>query len=210
MTEPLSDPPAPRFVSFEGVDGSGKTTQAALLAAHLRGQGREVVEVREPGGTPAGERVRAVVLDAHTRLGPRAEALLLAGARAQLVDEVIEPALARGAFVVADRFVDSSYVYQGAVRGLGAQAVHELNAFATAGRLPDRTVLLRLDAAEAAVRRGDGSGDRFESEPGTFLELVVRAYEAAAARAGERIVAISGEGEAHEVAERVREALGVR
>ena len=210
MAEPLSERPPPRFVSFEGVDGSGKTTQAARLAAHLRAQGHEVVEVREPGGTAAGERVRAVVLDAGTRLGPRAEALLLAGARAQLVDEVIEPALARGAFVVADRFVDSSYVYQGEVRGLGAAAVGELNAFATAGRLPDRTVLLRIGAEAAAARRDDGAGDRFESEPDAFLEQVVRAYDATAARAGARIVAVSGEGDAGEVALRVREALGVR
>src|SRR3954454_13784882 len=113
-----ASPTPPRFVSFEGVDGSGKSTQARLLAAHLRSGGSAVVEVREPGGTAACERIRALVLDPEATLAPRTEALLFAAARAQVVAEVIAPALARGAIVVADRFVDSSLVYQGLVRGL--------------------------------------------------------------------------------------------
>src|SRR3954469_6246790 len=125
-----------RFVSFEGVDGSGKSTQARLLAEHLRSHGTEVVEVREPGGTAAGERIRALVLDPAATLAPRAEALLFAAARAQVVAEVIQPALARGAVVVADRFVDSSLVYQGLVRGLGLEHVRTVNEFATEGFQP--------------------------------------------------------------------------
>ena len=140
-----------RFVSFEGVDGSGKTTQARLLAAALRERGVEVVEVREPGGTFAGERVREIVLaiDPPWPLHARAEALLFAAARAQLVSEVIEPALARGATVIADRFTDSSLVYQGVLRGLGREAVRAINEFATGGLQPDRTVVLTLDDGEA-------------------------------------------------------------
>ena len=120
------------FVTFEGIDGSGKTTQAALLAEWARGQGHEVVAVREPGGTPLGERIRELLLD-----GPEmtawAEAALFAAARAELAERVIRPALERGAWVVCDRYVDSSLAYQGAARGLGIEAVRELNAAATGG-----------------------------------------------------------------------------
>src|SRR4029077_14134730 len=108
-----------RFIAFEGADGAGKTTQARLLAAHLRARGDDVVEVREPGGTPTGESVRAIVLEGTEPVGARAEALLFAAARAQLVEDVVAPALQRGATVIADRYVGSSLVDQGVVRGLG-------------------------------------------------------------------------------------------
>src|SRR5579863_6037415 len=147
------------FVTFEGIDGSGKTTQAKLLAAGLPG---EVVLVREPGGTPLGERVRELLLD-----GPEitawAEASLFAAARAELVERVIRPALERGATVICDRYVDSSLVYQGVARGLGIDAVYDLNLTATGGLLPEKTFVLALDP-EASVARLGGERDRIERE----------------------------------------------
>src|SRR4051812_37837754 len=130
------------FVSLEGLDGVGKSTQAGRLAARLRAEGHDVVECREPGGTALGERLRALVLDDDVAIGSRAEALIFAAARAQLVEEVIGPARERGAWVVCDRFLDSSVAYQGGARELGLDAVRELSVFATGELLPDRTVLL--------------------------------------------------------------------
>src|SRR3954451_7117208 len=145
------------FVSFEGVDGSGKSTQARLLADHLRAAGREVVLTREPGGTPLGESIRELLLGGE-EMAPWAEAALFAAARAELVAEVIGPALDRGAWVVCDRFVDSSLAYQGIARGLGLDEVLELNLPAVGGRLPDRTFVLLLDAASASQRLRGGRG----------------------------------------------------
>ena len=125
------------FISFEGLDGCGKTTQAAMLAAALELEGRTVVRVREPGGTPIGERIRELLLDGDSVIGGAAEALLYAAARAQLVDQVILPALARGEVVVADRFIDSSLAYQGVARGLGLEQVLQANQLATGGLMPD-------------------------------------------------------------------------
>ena len=130
------------FVSLEGPDGVGKTTQAALLAERLRATGLEVVQCREPGGTGLGERVRAVLLDPEATMGDRAEALLFAAARAELTEAVIAPALARGAWVVCDRFIDSSLVYQGLARGLGLESIRAVSLFATGGVLPARTLVL--------------------------------------------------------------------
>src|ERR687891_1718412 len=126
------------FVTFEGIDRSGKTTQARLLCAAL---GSDALGVREPGGTPAGERVRELLKDAAVPLGPEAEALLFAAARAEIVDKVIRPALAEGRVVVSDRFLDSSLAYQGGARGLGVDAVERINRFATGGLAPDPSLL---------------------------------------------------------------------
>jgi len=196
------------FISFEGLDGSGKTTQARLLTELLRGRGGEVVAVREPGGTPAGERVRDLLLDPASAIAPWTEALLYAAARAQLVAAVIRPALARGAVVVADRFVDSSLAYQGCARGLGLDRVLEVNRAAVEGVMPDRTILLELPAAAAAGRRA-GEPDRIEAEGEPFHRAVAEGFAAAAARFPERIRVVDGSGSPDQVLARVCEAVGV-
>ena len=148
------------FVSFEGLDGSGKTTQVERLRAALEADGREVVTAREPGGTALGERIRELVLHGD-EMTPWAEALLYAAARAELVAEVIEPALARGADVLLDRYLDSSVVYQGIARGLGLDEVLELNLLAVGGLLPDRTFVLAIDPDRSLDRLDEGP-DRIE------------------------------------------------
>jgi dTMP kinase len=196
------------FISFEGLDGCGKTTQAAMLADALEAEGERIVRVREPGGTPAGERIRSLLLDPGESISPVAEALLYAAARAQLVADVIRPALRDGAHVVADRFVDSTLAYQGIARGLGVDEVLEVNRFATGGLFPDRTLLLRLDGGEAARRR-DAEPDRIEAEGESFQAAVARGFEELAARFPERIVEVDASGPPDQVLERVRRAAGV-
>jgi dTMP kinase len=196
------------FISFEGLDGCGKTTQAAMLADALELEGRQVVRVREPGGTPTGERIRALLLDPAATIGAAAEALLYAAARAQLVDEVIGPSLARGSVVIADRFIDSSLAYQGAGRGLGLERVLAVNELATGGLMPDATLLLRLGTDEASRRRG-GEPDRIEAEGAAFHADVAEGFEAAAARFPERIRVIDASGRPGAVLARVRQAVGL-
>lgn len=190
------------FVSLEGIDGSGKSTQARLLAEAL---GPRTLLVREPGGTEAAEAIRTLLADPAVELDPLAELLLFCAARADLVRGVIRPALAEGRPVVADRFADSSVAYQGVARGLGAERVRELSAAATEGLVPDRTVLIRLDA-EAGLERAAG-GDRFESEGVGLQRAVAGAYEEIAAAEPERVVAIDGAGTVEEVHERIMEAI---
>jgi dTMP kinase len=197
-----------RFIAFEGADGAGKTTQARLLAAHLRASGADVVEVREPGGTPTGESVRAIVLEGSEPVSARAEALLFAAARAQLVEDVVEPALERGAIVIADRYVGSSLVYQGVVRGVGVEAVRTINDIGTGGLMPDATVLITVSAEQAAARREPGTADRIEREPLEFHREVIAAYEEVLSPIG-GLVHVDGSGDADAIAGRVREALGL-
>jgi dTMP kinase len=193
------------FVSLEGIDGSGKSTHALLLAETLRSEGRDVVATREPGGTHAGERIRDLLLG-DADLTPWAEAALFAAARAQLVEEVIRPALEHGAVVVCDRFLDSSLAYQGLARELGLEAVLELNRIATRGLVPDRTFLLVLPVDEA-LRRSQGEPDRIEREGRAFLEKVANAYAQLAERFPERIVAVDAALPTEQVAEQIREEL---
>lgn len=165
------------FVTLEGIDRSGKTTQARLLADAL---GDRAVAVREPGGTAVGERVRELLKDASIEVDGRTEALLFAAARAELVSEVIRPALDDGKIVISDRFLDSSLAYQGGARGLGVSEVAQVNEFATAGLRPDVTILLDLSPAAAATRAGV-EVDRFEQEGAGLQESVRSAYAALAA-----------------------------
>jgi dTMP kinase len=177
------------LITIEGLDGAGKTTLASALAAALRAEGRRVELLREPGGVPAAERARALVKDPGLRVDARAEALLFAAARAQLVEEAVAPLLAAGAWVLLDRFVDSSLAYQGGGRGLGVEAVRAINDFGTGGLRPDRTLLLRLDPAVGRARqagRGEAA-DRLEAEAEAFFAAVARTYDELAAAEPDRI-----------------------
>jgi dTMP kinase len=192
------------FVSFEGADGSGKSTQAELLRAGLIAEGRDVVLTREPGGTELGEAVRGLVLDGPV-MGAWAEAALFAASRAEHVEEVIRPALERGADVVCDRYIDSSLAYQGIARGLGVDAVLQLNLAVTGRLLPDVTFLLLVDPGVAAGRQVEP--DRLERE-GTELQAKVdAAYRELAERFPERIVTIDATGSPDAIAKEVHERL---
>jgi dTMP kinase len=196
------------FVTFEGLDGSGKTTQADLLGRRLEADGREVVATREPGGTELGEQIRDLVLHGGD-VTPWAEALLYAASRAQHVDEVIRPALERGAAIVCDRYVDSSVAYQGAGRGLGIDRVLELNLAAVGGLMPDRTFLLLLDPGDVAGRLSRDH-DRLEREGDDFRRRVDACYRELAARFPERIVVLDATRPADELAEEIHGALRIR
>jgi dTMP kinase len=193
------------FVTFEGLDGSGKTTQVELLRRHLEESGREVVLTREPGGTELGERIRELLLHGPD-ISAWAEAALFAAARAELVERVIAPARERGADVLCDRYVDSSLAYQGIARGLGLDAVLELNLAAIQGVLPDRTFLLLVDPV-LATRRAGRYRDRIEREDDEFRARVDAAYRELAERFPERIVPIEAGGSTEEVAHLVRGEL---
>jgi len=189
------------FITFEGVDGSGKSTQARLLADRLRAEGRDVVDTREPGGTEIGERIRDILLGSD-HMAPWAEASLFSAARAQLVDEVIRPALARGADVVCDRYLDSSLAYQGLARGLGVERVLEVNLTVTGSLLPDRTFLLLVPGEVAARRRGR-SPDRIEREGDEFAAEVDRAYREIAEIFSQRMVVLDGTKAPEKLAEEI-------
>jgi dTMP kinase len=205
------------FITFEGIDGSGKTTQLRLLADRLRQTGRDVVEAVEPGGTGIGNQIRAIVLDGrNTRLTPRAELLLYFASRAQNVAQVIRPALAAGKTVLCDRFTDSTLVYQGYGRGLGAAVVMSLHEIACEGLQPDLTVFVDIDLDESLARaRGrnvtaSSSETRLDDESREFHKVVRDAYLALAAREAHRFLVIDGAASIEVVADRVWKAVAAR
>jgi len=187
------------FITLEGIDRAGKTTQATRLAGAL---GPGTLLLREPGGTAAGERIRELIKDPALELSPGAELLLFNAARAQLVNEVIHPALESGRDVVCDRFIDSTVAYQGVARGLGIDAVEELAALVVGSCLPELTVLLRIDPERAFYRQTE-IDDRFEAEGVEFQRQVAEAYDQLAGRHPERIAVIEAEGSPDEIHGRI-------
>jgi len=191
------------FVAFEGGDGAGKSTQARMLADSLRDAGHEVVLTREPGGTPAAEAIRTVVLTPeYSGLDDRSETLLYAASRAEHVARLVRPALERGAVVITDRYIDSSIAYQGVGRGLGPDVVGEINLWATRGLLPDLTVLLDVDAG-AGLARISSAPDRLEAEPEEFHASVVEAFRALAAGDPDRYLVLPANGALRDIASRI-------
>jgi|TARA_B100000780_G_scaffold226598_1_gene165806 dTMP kinase len=194
------------FITLEGGDGSGKTTQASLLRDWLESEGRIVVRTREPGGTEVGVLIRDIVLHHRGEVSPRAEALLYAADRAHHIATVVRPALARGEVVIQDRYLDSSVAYQGAGRVLGRDEIRDLSLWATGGLLPDLTVLLDLDpeAARARLDAADKPFDRLEAERDEFHARVRAEYLALAAAEPERFLVLDASLPAGEIAEAVR------
>jgi dTMP kinase len=178
------------LITVEGLDGAGKSTLVAGLAVVLEQRGQPVVVLREPGGVEVSERIRELLKDPSLAVDPRAEALLYAAARAQLVAEQLRPLLDAGKTVLLDRFVDSSLAYQGAGRGLGVEEIRTLNAFGTGGLMPDRTLLLRIDPERGLGRLTDRASERLELEDTAFFSRVAAAYDALAAAEPDRITVI--------------------
>lgn len=201
-----------RLITFEGVEGCGKSTQMLLLAHHLQQCGVSFVTTREPGGTPLGERVRELLLDPRLVPAPAAELFLFEAARAQLVAEVIKPALLAGMTVLSDRFADSSLAYQGGARGIPAATVARLNALACDGLAPDRTLVFDLEVEMAfgrARRRPTTTADnrRFEDEAMAFHQAVAEAYRDLARMEPARVRVVDARGTPEEVHERTKAAV---
>jgi dTMP kinase len=198
------------FIAFEGSEGSGKSTQVQRLALHLKRSGIPFLVTREPGGTPIGESIRELLQFAPHNAGmtPETELLLFEASRSQLVREIIKPALERTVCVIADRFVDSTTVYQGAARKLDRQIVERLNSFAIGDCVPDITFVLDVDAATASSRmQQPRRADRMEQQPAEFYEQVRQAYRELAAREPNRIVLIDGSGDADKIENEIWETL---
>ena len=205
-----------RFITFEGTEGAGKSTQIARLAEDLESRGHSVVSVREPGGTPVGERIRDLVKDPSLEgVGPESELLLMCASRSALVRQVISPALEAGKIVLCDRFFDSTFAYQGFGRGLSLDRLHEVNGFATGGLIPDATIFLEIPLDLSLERRrgrdavsgAEERKDRFEQSGDEFFRKVERGFQTLAAREPERIHRVNGVGSVDEVTERIRQVL---
>lgn len=197
-----------RFITFEGGEGTGKSTQVARLAERLRGCGFTVLTTREPGGSPGAEIIRHVLLSGAAKpLGPEAEAMLFASARDDHLNQTIRPALGRGEWVICDRFADSTRVYQGVVGRVDLRLIHRLERLVVGETRPDLTVILDLPAeiglARAQARRGTGEGDRFEAETLDYHERLRDAFRQLALEERDRCVLIDAQGAADSVAERI-------
>jgi len=208
----ISSGPAARglFITFEGPDGSGKSTQARLLAQRLRGEGHDVLESAEPGGTPIGQQIRRILLDpANRELTATSELLLMFAARAQNVEQWIVPALGEGRIVISDRFTDSSLAYQGAGRGLGRDIVLELDRMACHGVVPDLTLCIDIDSETglARARARGGSETRLEEQDVGFHHTVRAAYQELARSAPQRFRLIDGRGTPEEIAAKLWEQV---
>lgn len=206
MTSPSQPGTTGLFIAFEGGDGAGKSTQAALLTDALSALGHVVVRTREPGGTPVGEKLRSLVLDhGHGEIDARCEALIFAAARAAHAAQVIAPSVSRGEIVISDRYIDSSIAYQGTGRGLGADDVARLNAWATEDLWPDLTVLLDVSPEEGRVRRTAGAAaeDRLESEPDDFHAAIRNAFLDLAAQSPHRYLVLGAREPINDLAERI-------
>jgi dTMP kinase len=198
-----------RFITLEGGEGVGKSTQLRRLAEALRARGLDVIETREPGGSPGAEAIRKLLLEGEAeRWTPEAEALLFAAARADHVARTIRPALERGAWVLCDRFLDSSIAYQGAAGNVGADAIRQLHAIGSHGFLPERILLLELPGAVAAERLGRrGGADRMEAKGDAYHDRVVAAFGALAEAEPERYRRVDASGDAEAVTQRLLQAL---
>ena len=198
-----------KFISLEGGEGVGKSTQAKALAEALRERGLDVIVTREPGGSEGAERIRELLLGgSEDRWGPQAEALLFAAARADHVAKTIRPALERGQWVLADRFIDSSLAYQGGAGGLGIEAVRAINAFAIGEDFPDRTLVLTLDEGTERARARDADGsDRIGGRPDDYHRKVEAAFHIIAAEEPKRVKLIDASGTPGQVTERLVDAL---
>ena len=198
-----------RLITVEGIEGAGKSTNLAFIASCVRDAGHEVVETREPGGTPLGEKIRALVLDkSGTPISPETEALLMFAARAQHLDEVIEPALARGAWVVCDRFTDATYAYQGGGRDMPLSRIAVLEEWVQGNLRPDLTLLLDLDPEDGLKRiKQRGNEDRFDAETVTFFDSVRAIYLRRAAQHPERYAVIDAAQPLKQVQQALRDAL---
>lgn len=196
------------FITLEGADGCGKSTQAAILADRIAATGREVVRLREPGGTAVSEKIRALVLDPeNSEMAPECELLLFEASRAQLVRQVIEPALARGAVVVCDRFYDSTFAYQAAGRSLAEPIIRAANALGSCGVAPDRTLVLDMDTDAALSRATRDGADRMEAEGVAFQRRVREGYLRLVAEEPHRVRRVDAAGTVEEVAGRLADAL---
>lgn len=200
------------FITFEGIDGSGKSTQLRLLANFLRSQGSDVLVTREPGGTPVGLRLRAALLDAQEQVDPLTELLVFAADRAQHVRRVLRPGLEAGKIILSDRYADATKAYQGAGRGFSPELISEIVQLATEGLTPDLTLLFDLSVTESSGRtrrrsEGKQKGDRLDSEDAEFHTRVREAYLALAEKEPERFRIIAANGSLEETHERVKEIV---